>query len=91
MCYSHKINNKTNHIHERCFRLICNDKASLFKEPLERDGSVLIHNKNLQILATEMFKVYNNIASPIFTETLNKLNPNYQLRHTSHFSVPHSI
>ena len=35
-----------------------------------------------------MFKVYNNIAPPIFTKIFNKQNPNYQLRHTSHFSVP---
>ena len=34
-----------------------------------------------------MFKVYNNIAPPIFTEIYNKRNLNEQ-RHTSHFSVP---
>ena len=34
-----------------------------------------------------MFKVYNNIAPPIFTEIFNKRNPNYQLRHTSQFSI----
>ena len=45
-------------------------------------------NRNLQILATEVFKVYINIAPPIFTEIFNKRNPNYQLRHTSHFSIP---
>ena len=55
---------------------------------MERDGSVPIHNRNLQILASEMFKVYNNIAPPIFTEIYNKRNPNYQLCYTSHFSIP---
>ena len=35
-----------------------------------------------------MFKIYNNIAQPIFTEIFIKRNPKYQLRHTSHFSVP---
>ena len=35
-----------------------------------------------------MFKVYNNIAPPIITKIFNKRNPNYQLRHTSHFSIP---
>ena len=34
-----------------------------------------------------MFKVYNNIASPKSTEIFIKRNPNYQLRHTSHFLV----
>ena len=84
MCHGRTINNKINHLHERCLRVIYNDKISSFKELLERDGSVPIHNRNLQILATEIFKVYNNIAPPLFTEIFNKRNPNYQLRHTSH-------
>ena len=88
MCHSRTINNKINHLHERCLRVIYNDKISSFKELLERDGSVPIHNRNLQILATGMFKVYNNIAPPKFTEFFNKRNPNYQLRHTSHFPIP---
>ena len=88
MCHSRTINNKINYFHEICLRVIYNDKISSFKELLERDGSVPIHNRNLQILATEMFKVYNNIAPPIFTEVFNKRNPNYQLRYTSHFSIP---
>ena len=88
MCHSRMINNKINHLHERCLGVIYNDKISSFKELLERDGAVPIHNRNLQILATEIFKVYNNIAPPIFTEIFNKRNPNDQLRHTLHFSIP---
>ena len=72
MCYSRTINNKINHLHERCLRVIYNDKISSFKELLEKDGSVPIHNRNLQILPTEMFKVYNNIAPPIFTDIFKK-------------------
>ena len=55
---------------------------------MERDGSVPIHNRNLQILVTEMFKVYNNVDPAIFTEILKNQNPNYQLRHTLYFSIP---
>ena len=58
------------------------------KELLERYGSFPIHNRNLHILATEMFKVYNNIAPRIFPEIFDKQNSSYQLHHTSHFSVP---
>ena len=72
MCHSRTINNKINHLHERCLRVICNGKISSFKELLERDGFDHIHNKNLQKLATEMFKIYNNIPPPIFTEIFNK-------------------
>ena len=35
-----------------------------------------------------MLKNYNNIVLPIFTEIFYKRNPNYQLHHTLHFSVP---
>ena len=43
---------------------------------------------NLQILVTEIFKVYKNIVLPIFTEIFKKRNPNYQLCHNLHFSIP---
>ena len=87
--HSRKINNNMNHLHERCLRVIFNDKNSSFKELLERNGSVPIHNSNLQILVTEMFKVYTIIVPQIFTEIFSKPNLNYELRHTSHFSVLH--
>ena len=72
MCHSRTINNKINHLHERCLRLIYNNKISSFKELLERDRSVPLHNRNLQMLVTEMFEVYDNIGSLIFTEMFNK-------------------
>ena len=88
MCHSRTINNKINHLHERCLRVIYIDKISSFKELLERDRSAQVHSRNLQILATGMFKVYNNIAPPIITRIFDKRNPNYQLRHSSHISIP---
>ena len=78
-------------MHERCLRVIYKVKTSSFKEPLERDRSVPVHNRNLHIFAAEMFKVYNNIIALIFTEICNKRNLKYELRHPSHFSVPHEI
>ena len=39
-------------------RLIYGDKTSSFEELSEHDKSVSIHTRNLQMLATEMFKVY---------------------------------
>ena len=87
ICHNRTINNKIHHLHERCLRVIYSAKISLFKELLERDGSVPICSRNLQILAIEMFKAYSNIALPIFTDIFYKQNPNYQLHHTSDFSV----
>ena len=35
-----------------------------------------------------MFKVYNKIALPLFTEIFKKQHRNYLLRHTLDFSIP---
>ena len=60
--HSCTINSKINHLHKRCLRLIYNDNTSSFKELLERDRSVPKRNRNLEILDTEMFKLYSNSA-----------------------------
>ena len=51
------INMKINKLHYRALRMIYLDETSTFEELLEKDGSVTIHHRNLQFLATEMFKV----------------------------------
>ena len=57
-------NNKINRLHERCLRIIYNDTRSSLNALLEKDGSVLIHERNIKILATKMFKVSKNLALP---------------------------
>ena len=56
MLHSRKSNNCINNIHERAL-LTYKDNQSSFKELLEKDHSVTVHHKNLQILVTEIFKV----------------------------------
>ena len=56
MCHSRANSSKINRLHERCLQIIYSDKQSLFETLLEKDGSVSIHNRNLQILATRMLK-----------------------------------
>ena len=47
MLHSRKKNN---------LRLIYSDKKSSYENLLEKDNSVSIHHKNIQVLAIEMFK-----------------------------------
>ena len=56
---------------------------------LQRNESVPVRDRNLQILMTEMFKVYNNRTSPILPEIFNKRNLNFRLCHMVHISAPH--
>ena len=61
MFHSRKLNNKINFLHERCLRLIYDDKVSTFSDLLKKNNSVCFHHRNIQILATEMYKVKNNL------------------------------
>ena len=69
--------------------MIYNDKTSSFEELLEKDRSVSIHTRNLQILAREMFKVLRNMSPPIICEIFNGHEINYESRNFVQFSVPY--
>ena len=58
MCHSRLMNNKINRQHDECLRIVYSDKTFSFEELLDKDEYVTIHTRNLQVLATEMFKVY---------------------------------
>ena len=65
MFHSRNVNNKINSLHERCLRMVYNDKKSSFEQLLEKDKSVPIHIRNLQFLAIEMYKIHKNLSPPI--------------------------
>ena len=82
-------NNKINRLHERCLRLIYNNKQSSFEIYWKKDNSDSIHHKNLQALATEMFNVRTKISSEIMEEvSLVKEQGNYSLRNQTDFVIP---
>ena len=72
MCHDRTNNNKINRLHERCLRLICNDRKSFFKDLLEKDGSVFIYHKNLRILAVELLKAFKGSSPVIFAEDFQR-------------------
>ena len=51
------MNRKIKHIHEMALRLVHDDYVSSFDELLRKDKSVCILHRNVQRVATEMFKV----------------------------------
>ena len=50
------LNNRINNIHDRAVRLTYKENKSSFKNLLEKDHSVTVQHKTLQILVTEIFK-----------------------------------
>ena len=87
MCHNRTMNRKINRLHERCLRIIYNDKQSSFKMLLEKDSCVSIHDKNIQCLSTEMYKVNNGLSPPIVSNIFTQKNCNpYNLRLNSQYS-----
>ena len=88
MCKSRENDRKINRLHERCLRTIYNDKQLSFNELLEKDGSVSIHELNLQVLATEMHKISNGLSTPLMRDIFPINRNPYNLRQNSQFSRP---
>ena len=63
--------------------MIYKEESASFQELLEKDGSVTIHQRNLQMLATEMYKVTTNSAPSFMNEVFC---PNLNL-HTNNVSA----
>ena len=69
MFHNRSLNNKINRLHERALRIVYKNENLTFQELLDIDDSVPIHHRNLQRLATEMYKTENNL-SPLFVQEL---------------------
>ena len=89
MFHSREINNKINRVQERALRILYNDDNTSFEDLLKKDGCFTVHERNIQILLTEMFKAKNKIE-PHLLQGIFEANT-YQgptLRHSKYFSRP---
>ena len=68
MFHSRKLNSRANKLNERALRIVYEDFASSFAELLEKDNSTTMHNRNIHLLAIELFKVKNWLSPPIMNE-----------------------
>ena len=60
------MNNRINKIHKKALRLVYKDETNLSLDDfLQMDKSVSIHQRNLQIIATEIYKVRDNLGPEI--------------------------
>ena len=76
MLRSRKLNNKINLIHERTLRTVYSVNSS-FDELIDKDGSFTIHQRNVQVLAIEIFKYLHGLSPAIVSEVfkVNEIIP----------------
>ena len=68
MFHSRKLNSRINKLHERALRMVNQDYVSSFTELLEKDKWKTIHNRNIQLQTTELFKVKNGLLPAFMNE-----------------------
>ena len=73
MFHGRTLNNKINRLYERFLRIIYNDNTSFFTDLLKIDNSVSVHHRNIQVLATELYKFVNGLF-PKLVSNCFKLN-----------------
>ena len=85
MFHSRILNNRINSLHERALILVYKDQYSSFEQLLHRDNSFPIHHRNLQKLATEMYKVKHNLSPSFMNSIFPSMNITYNLRNNPEF------
>ena len=61
MFHYRSVHKKINNIHERALRIVYKDSCPSLEGSLKKAESVSIHQRNLKLLATEIFKTQNNL------------------------------
>ena len=59
--------NLINKVQERALRITYNDQLTDFKSLLSNHNEITIHQRNLQVLNTELYKIINHIAPPMMS------------------------
>ena len=75
-------------MHERALRMIYQDCTSSFDTLLEKDISFSVHDRNIQQLALEMYKVAKDLAPPAISTLFLQCSNNRHTRSQSDFSIP---
>ena len=88
MCHSRILNNKINRLHERALRVVYKNSNMTFQDLLEKDKSFTIHDRNLQKLAVEMYKVINKISPEPMQALFDRLDDSPNLRNNNDFEIP---
>ena len=94
MFLSKRINNKITNVHEEAFRIVYSDYKSTFQELLDKCASFSVHHRNIQTLATEIYKHIHGLLPAIMGKVFKSYRTlSYNLRTQNDFSsrVPKTV
>ena len=76
-----------NSLHQRPLSVVYRDFITTFSKLLITDRSVTIHQRNLQLLATEFFKIKNELNPEILQEKFTFKNVDNNLRNNASLKI----
>ena len=85
MYHNRTLNRKINRLHERALKLVYKDENLSFSELLKRDNSFTIHQKNLQKLTIEMYKVKHDFSPNFMQDIFPEFETAYNFRNDCSF------
>ena len=80
MFCSRQSNNLTNKVHERSLRLTYRDETKDFQQILTEQNEITIHQRDLQVLMTEVYKIVNSK----YSTTNNEFSFSISLEYKQH-------
>ena len=89
LLYNGKLNE--DFVHYGYFDIAYRDSCSNFEELLTKANSVTIHHKNLQLLATEIFKTQRNLIPSFMNQIFVEKDTPYTLRSGRNILAPQPI
>ena len=73
---------KVNHLHERSLQILYQDYLSSYAELLQKDNSVTVHTRNIQLLTIEIYEVKHIISPNFIRGIFPQSDSTYNLRNS---------
>ena len=80
MFHNRTMNNRINRIQERALKIAYKDTNLTYDELLKIDNSFTVHERNLQRLATEIYKAKHDLSPSFMKNIFNEKKNTYNLR-----------
>ena len=90
MFHDRASNNKINKVHERALRIIHKDSTSNFQELLSKINSVSVHQRNLQLLLTEIYKTVHSLNLTFMTQVFEEKDVPYDFHENNSLALPNA-
>ena len=66
-----------NRLHQRALRSAYEDSECSYKELLSTDGSIAVHQRNLRVLAVEIYKLTKKLSPEFMWDMVEEVNTKY--------------